>query len=160
MIESVMPGQGRKYFPLIATIFVYILVSNLTAFIPGFLSPSTSISNNMAMGIISFLFYNYCGFKAHGFGYLKHFTGPVLLLAPFMFVLELISHALRPISLSLRLFGNLNGDHIVLGIFSDLIPFGVPIVFLALGLLVAIIQTYIFSILSVVYISTATSLDH
>ncbi len=160
MIEGIIPKGGKIYLPLIGTIILYILISNLSSFIPGFISPSTSISNNLAMGLTTFIFYNYCGFKEHGVGYLKQFAGPVLLLAPFMFVLELISHALRPISLSLRLFGNINGDHTVLSIFSGLTPLFVPVIFLGLGLLVCIIQTYIFSVLSTVYISLATSHDH
>ena len=160
LIEAIVPKNAHRYFPLIGALVLYIFISNISSFIPGFVSPSTSISNNLAMGVCTFIFYNYCGFREHGMSYLKQFTGPMIFLAPFMFLLELISHSLRPISLSLRLFGNINGDHTVLSIFSGLVPLFVPIIFMGLGLLVCIIQTYIFSVLSTVYISIATSHDH
>ena len=112
----------------------------------------------------SFLFifftYNYLGFKEHGAGYLKHFMGPVLYLAPLMIFIEVVSHLVRPASLSLRLFWNMFGDHLVLQIFSNLTPYIVPAIFIGLGVFVSFLQAFIFTILSSIYISLSTSHDH
>jgi F-type H+-transporting ATPase subunit a len=107
-----------------------------------------------------FLVYNYFGFKEHGISYLKQFAGPVLWLAPLMFVIELLSHLFRPMSLSIRLFGNMFGDHMVLSIFSGLVPLIVPIIFMILGIVVSLIQAFVFSALSSVYIALAVSHEH
>ncbi len=125
--------------------------------IPGFLPPTDNLNTNVACSLTVFLFYNYHGFKAHGFGYIKHFMGPVIWLAPLMFVIEVISHLVRPASLSVRLFGNIAGDHLVLNIFSHFVPLGVPVVFMFLGLFVSFIQAFVFTLLSMVYISLATT---
>jgi F-type H+-transporting ATPase subunit a len=96
----------------------------------------------------------------HGIGYLKQFAGPLIWIAPLMFVVEVLSHIFRPFSLSVRLFGNIFGDHAVMGIFSSLVPLVVPVIFLVLGLAVALIQAFIFAALSTVYISLAVSHEH
>ena len=141
-------------------LFIYILFSNLLGLIPGFLPPTDNLNTNVACALTVFIFYNYQGFKAHGFAYLKHFMGPIWWLAPIMVVIEVISHLVRPASLSVRLFGNISGDHLVLGIFSSLVPIGVPVIFLFLGLFVSVIQAFVFTLLSMVYISLATAHDH
>ena len=110
--------------------------------------------------LIVFLYYNYQGLKEHGVKYFKQFFGPIALLAPLMFVIETISHAARLLSLTVRLYGNIFGDHTVLGIFSSLVPLVVPVIFLLLGLAVALIQAFIFSTLSAVYIGLAVSHEH
>lgn len=158
--ESVMGKEGKKYFPLIGTLFIYIFLSNLLGLIPGFLPPTNNLNTNLACSLTVFFFYNYLGLKEHGLGYVKHFMGPVIWLAPIMVVIELVSHLVRPMSLSIRLFGNINGDHMVLGIFGGLVPLGIPIVFLFLGLFVSFIQAFVFTLLSMVYISLATASDH
>ena len=155
--ESVMGEEGKKFFPLIGALFIYILVSNLLGLIPGFLPPTNNLNTNFACALTVFIFYNYQGFRAHGLKYLKHFMGPVWWLAPIMMVIELVSHLVRPVSLSVRLFGNINGDHLVLGIFSGLIPIGIPVIFLFLGLFVSLVQAFVFTLLSMVYISLATA---
>jgi F-type H+-transporting ATPase subunit a len=105
-----------------------------------------------------FLYYNVVGIKTQGLkNYLGHMTGPILWLAPLIFVIELISHLVRPMSLSLRLFGNINGDHVVLGIFSDLVPLVLPVIFMALGIFVSVIQAFVFTLLSTIYIGLATA---
>ncbi|MBI3018867.1 MAG: F0F1 ATP synthase subunit A [Deltaproteobacteria bacterium] len=161
LAESVMGHHdGKRFFPLMAALFIYILLSNFLGLIPGFLPPTDNLNTNVACALTVFIFYNYQGFKIHGFKYLKHFMGPIWWLAPIMIVIEVISHLVRPASLSIRLFGNISGDHLVLGIFSQLVPIGVPIIFLFLGLFVSVIQAFVFTLLSMVYISLATAHDH
>ena len=155
--ESVMGKNGKKFFPLLGALFIYIFVSNVLGLVPGFLPPTNNLNTNLACSLTVFLFYNYQGLKEHGLSYLKHFMGPVIWLAPIMVVIELVSHIVRPLSLSIRLFGNINGDHLVLGIFSSLMPVGIPIIFLFLGLFVSFIQAFVFTLLSMVYISLATA---
>lgn len=161
LMEGVMGKRAWKYFPLIGTLFIYILTCNIMGLIPGLAPPTDNINTNAACALIVFLYYNYVGIKEHGFlNYAKHFLGPVLWLGPLMLVIELVSHIVRPVSLSVRLFGNMTGDHLVLGVFSELTPLLVPIIFLALGLFISFIQAFVFSLLSIVYIALATEEGH
>lgn len=156
-IEGVMGDRAMKFLPLIGTLFLYIFFCNLLSLIPGFLPPTDNINTNLPCALTVFFYYHAVGIKEHGlFKYLKHMTGPIIWLAPLMFAIELISHCVRPISLSVRLFGNITGDHMVLGIFSDLLPQFVPVIFLFLALFVAFVQAFVFSLLSTVYIALAT----
>lgn len=168
--EVIGPG-GEKYLPLIGTIFIFILLSNLMGLIPGFLPPTENMNTNLACALVVFIATHYYGVKVHGIKYVKQFMAPIsgifgIFLSLIFFPIEIFSHAFRPLSLSIRLFGNINGDHTVLNIFSSQIPLLkefpiiVPVVFLFLGLLVAIIQAFIFSLLSMIYISLAVSHDH
>lgn len=153
-------GEDRAptYFPFIATIFILILTSNLIGLIPGFLPPTEHLSTTLALGLLSFIYYNIAGARAIGtFNYLKHFAGPLWYMAVLVFPIEIISNIVRPISLALRLRGNMFGDHLVLSIFSDLVPLLIPTVFMVLGLLVCFLQAYVFTVLSMVYISLATA---
>jgi len=159
-LHAIIGHGADKYTTLIAGLFVYIFFCNILGVIPGFTPPTGNINTNLAMAVTVFLVYNYYGFKEHGVKYLKQFAGPVLWLAPLMFVIELLSHLFRPMSLSIRLFGNMFGDHMVLGIFSDLVPLLVPIIFLILGIVVSLIQAFVFSVLATVYIALAVSHDH
>jgi F-type H+-transporting ATPase subunit a len=150
--------EAPKYFPYIGTIFIVILTCNLIGLIPGFLPPTEHLSTTLALGVFSFIYYNVKGCKEQGtLNYLKHFAGPLWYLAVLIFPIELISNAIRPLSLALRLKSNMMGDHLVLSIFSGLAPFLVPIIFMILGILVSFIQAYVFTVLSMVYISLATS---
>ena len=150
--------ETPKYFSFVSTIFLVILISNLIGLIPGFLPPTEVTSTTLALGIFSFIFYNVKGCKEQGVvNYLKHFAGPLWYLAPLIFSIEIISNFIRPLSLALRLRSNMMGDHLVLTTFSDLVPFLVPIPFYVLGLLVCFIQAYVFTILSIIYISLAVS---
>jgi len=150
--------EGPKYFGFIATTFLVILISNLIGLIPGVLPPTEHLSTTFALGIFSFIYYNYKGCKEVGtLNYLKHFAGPLWYMAILIFPLEILSNFIRPVSLALRLRGNMYGDHLVLSIFSDLVPFCLPIIFMILGILVSIIQAYVFTILSMVYITLATA---
>jgi len=145
--------KAKKYFPLLGTSFFFILVSNLLGIIPGFLPPTGNFNTPVAYAIVIFFMYNYYAFKENGISYLKHFAGPVIFLAPLMFVIEVISHLVRPVSLSLRLFMNITGDHMVLGVFTDLVHYIIPAIFIALGIFVSFLQAFIFTVLSTIYIS-------
>ena len=148
--------EAKTYFPFIATLFIVLLFSNLLGLIPGFIPPTDTLNTTLAIGVFSFLYYNWEGIKAQGpIGYLKHFAGPLWYMAILIFPLEIISHMVRPFSLALRLQGNIMGDYLVVTTFTKLVPLGVPVIFLLLGLLVCVIQAYVFTVLSMVYISMA-----
>jgi F-type H+-transporting ATPase subunit a len=150
--------EGPRYFAFVATIFILIFISNAIGLIPGFLPPTESINTTLALGVFSFLYFNIkCCKEVGTINYLKHFAGPLWYMSILIFPIEIISICIRPISLALRLYGNMYGDHTVLGTFSNLAPLGVPVVFMLLGLLVSFIQAYVFIMLSMVYVSLATS---
>lgn len=158
LMEGVMGHNYRTYLPLIGSLFIYIFVSNLLGMIPGFVPPTSNINTNLACALVVFVTYNVMGIREQGFkNYAKHFMGPIVWLAPLMVVLELVSHLVRPISLSVRLFGNIMGDHMVLGVFTELTKVGIPVIFLGLALFVSFIQAFVFSLLSMIYISLAIS---
>jgi len=150
-----MGSSGKRFIPIIGALFIFILLSNLIGLVPGFFPPTENININAGCALIVFFSYQGIGFKEHGVSYLKHFAGPIWWLAPFMFIIELIGHVARPFSLSIRLFGNIMGDHKVLEIFSNLVPLVIPVFNLALGTFVSVIQALVFSLLSIIYISLA-----
>ena len=162
LCESVLgEHQTKVYYPFIGTLFIFIFTCNLLGLIPGFLPPTDNMNTTLALGFFVFIYYNVEGVRANGVvGHLKHFWGPVWWLGPLMFVIEIISHCIRPISLGLRLRWNMTGDHIVLGVFTDLVPYVVPVVFMMLGTFVAFVQAFVFSLLTMVYISMSTAHDH
>lgn len=151
-------ANAKVYFPVIATLFIFIFISNVIGLVPGFLPPTDNINTTLALGLFVFLYYNYQGIRTQGLkGHIAHFMGPVWYLAFLIFPIELISHAVRPMSLALRLRGNMFGDHLVLTIFSGLVPYVVPVIFMGIGLFVCFIQSFVFSLLTMVYISLATA---
>ncbi len=155
--SSLMPEEeARKHLPFIFSIFIFILIMNLMGLIPGLMPPTMNINTNIGLAIFSFLYYNFWGFKSHGFGYIKHFLGPFLPIAVLYLPIELISHAFRIVSLSVRLAGNMTGDHTVLEIFTHLTYVIVPVAFFVLGTIVSVVQAFVFSILSLIYIALAT----
>lgn len=160
LAEQMMGERTKHYLPLLGSLFLYILLSNLVGLIPGFVPPTSNISTNFGMSLVVFVLYNVYGFKENGAAYLKHFMGPILLLSWLMFPIEVLSHLVRPVSLAVRLMGNMFGDHMVLSIFSGLIPVGIPVIFLALGTFVAVIQAFVFTLLSTIYIALSTAHDH
>ncbi len=160
LVDSIIGKKGRKYLPLFGSFFFFILTANLMGLIPGFSPPTSNLNTTLGLGIVSFCAYNYFGARAHGAGYLKHFMGPVLFLAPLFVILEGVSHLVRPVSLGLRLFGNMFGDHLAVEIFTDLSKIGVPVIFYLLGTLVSVIQAFVFTLLSVIYVAMAVSHDH
>jgi F-type H+-transporting ATPase subunit a len=160
LIEETMGKEGKAYFPLIATFALFILVSNLIALIPGFYPPTANLNTNVALALIVFFMTHIVGFKKHGGAYFKHFIGPIIWLAPLMFVIEIIGHLARPLSLTLRLFGNMYGHEIVLMVFLALVPLFLPIPMMLMGVLVAFIQTFVFILLAMIYIAGALEEAH
>jgi F-type H+-transporting ATPase subunit a len=156
LMEDIMGPRARSHLPLIATLFIYILTSDLLGVIPGLAPPTENVNTNLACALVVFLYYNYVGIRTQGFvNYLRHMAGPVIWLAPLLFAIELVSHLVRPVSLSVRLLGNIVGDHIVLGIFSSLVPLILPIVFMGLAIFVSFMQAFVFALLTIIYIHMA-----
>jgi F-type H+-transporting ATPase subunit a len=152
--------SAHKFYPVMGSLFLLILTSNLLGLVPGFLSPTDNLNTTLALGLFVFIYYNFQGFKENGLGYLKQFAGPVWVLAPVLFFIELISHGVRPLSLGLRLSTNVSADHAVLGAFSELVPLGIPAIFYGVGIFVSLVQALVFCILTMVYISLSTSHEH
>ncbi|CCH49790.1 F0F1 ATP synthase subunit A [Pseudodesulfovibrio piezophilus] len=150
--------EGRQFMPLLCTIFLFVLTMNYIGLVPGCDAPTANINTPAAMAIIVFLFYNFVGIKKWGGGYIKHFMGPVLFLSPLMLILEPISHIARPLSLTLRLFGNIRGEEIVLILMFLLAPVlgSLPMYFLFI--LAKTIQAFIFFMLTMLYLQG--SIEH
>lgn len=156
MVEGAMgEANAARFFPLIGALWMFILFGNLFALIPGFVSPNDTLKTNVGLAVMVFLLTHYYGVKEHGLAYFKHFLGPSLALAPLMLPIELISHFARPMSLAVRLMGNMMADHKVVMSFFALVPILVPLPFLLLGLLVCLIQALVFCTLTMVYIGMA-----
>ncbi len=147
--------NAARFFPLIGTLWMFILFGNLIGLIPGFSSPNDTLKTNVGIALLVFLLTHYYGVKEHGLAYFKHFLGPSIPLIPLMLPIELISHIARPISLAVRLMGNMMADHKVVMSFFALVPILVPLPFLLLGLLVCVIQALVFCFLTMVYIGMA-----
>ncbi len=164
LVEGVMGEKNaRKYLPLVGSLFFFILFSNLSSLIPGFRAPTDTLKTNLALSGVVFLMTHVYGFRAHGVGYLQQFTGhlplksPLIVLVPLMFVIEIISHLVRPASLAIRLMVNMLADHTVLLVFFGLVPILVPVPFLVLGVFVSVVQAVVFTLLSASYISMAVA---
>jgi F-type H+-transporting ATPase subunit a len=158
LMEQVMGAKNAKRFlPIVGTLAFFIFFSNILGLIPGFAPPTTTLKTNVALGGFVFLMTHYYGVKEHGLAYFKHFLGPVWWLAWLMLPIELMSHIARPVSLSLRLMGNMLADHKVVFAFFTMAPILVPLPFMLLGLLACVIQTMVFCILTMVYISMAVA---
>lgn len=160
MMAETMGPKGKPYFPLIATLGFFIFVSNMLGLIPGFVPPTANLNTTAACAVIVFVLTHIVGIKEHGFGYFKHFLGSVWWLAPLMFFIEVVGHLSRPISLSMRLFGNMTGHELVVMVLMFLAPFLVPVAMSFLGLLVAFIQSFVFVLLSMIYLSGALEEAH
>lgn len=181
LLDEVVGHEGRRYFPLIATLGLFILTANLLGLFPGLMAPTQNLNTTAACALIVFFTYHWIGIRKQGFGqYVRHLCGPVLWLAPLMFVVEIFSHLARPLSLAVRLFGNMTGGHILLAVIFSLtlgmagwltsgsllaVLIGVPgsallIVFttgflIPLKIFVAFLQAFIFCMLSMLYIAGA-----
>lgn len=152
--------KSRQYLPLIATIGMLVFVSNMMGIIPGFESPTSNINMTLALALCVFTYYNYLGIKTQGFvHYFAHFMGPVKILAPLMFPIEIISHLSRIVSLSFRLMGNVKGDDMFLMVLLMLTPWIVPLPAFFLLFFFGLLQTFIFMILTFVYISGAIMIE-
>lgn len=155
-----MGEKGKPFFPLIATLAFFILVSNLIGLIPGFYPPTANLNTTAACALVVFIATHVVGVKQHGMKYVRHFLGPVWWLAPFMFFIEIIGHLSRPLSLSFRLFGNMNGHELILIIFFTLAPFLVPLPMMLMGVLIAFLQSFVFMLLATIYIQGSLEEAH
>lgn len=173
IVHEVMGEKGLKYFPFIATLFLYILVANLVGLVPGSYTATVQTGTTFSWALIVFIFYNYLGFRTHGFiGYLRSFIpgGVPMAMAPIMFILELISHIVRPFSLAVRLFANMLAGHMVIALFIGMsvagawyvkpLPFAFVIIMYLFEVFVAALQAYIYSILAAIYIGSALQSEH
>jgi F-type H+-transporting ATPase subunit a len=158
--ESVMGAEGLKYMPFIIAIGFYVAISNLLGLVPGFTPPTMNMNTTAAPALCVFFFYQYIGIKKHGVHYINHFLGPVKALIPLMFLIELIGHFARPLSLTMRLFGNVTGEEIVISLLFVLVPFLVPLPMYFLACFTGLLQAFVFMLLSMVYISGALEEAH
>lgn len=157
LAKEIIGHQAKRYLPLLGTCFLFILFMNLMGLIPGFLPPTQMMNITLGLALVIFFSTHFFGIRESGFKYFKHFLGPMPVLAPLMLPIEIISHLARPLSLSLRLFGNMTGDHAVVGAFLAMGAIGwfIPAIFMGLGLFVCFLQAFIFTILSTIYIGGA-----
>ncbi|HUV13930.1 MAG TPA: F0F1 ATP synthase subunit A [Acidobacteriota bacterium] len=156
LANDIIGPNPRRFFPLLGALFIYILVGNLLGLIPGFMSPTSNINVTASCALVVFVYYNYVGLKAHGFRkYMAHFAGPSLVLAPLLFVIEIISHCARPFSLSVRLFGNIYAEELIIGTLNALFPFLLSLPVIALALFASTVQAFIFIVLTMVYLGGA-----
>lgn len=157
LVLDTMGERGREFILIIGTLALFILFNNLSGLVPGFLPATDNVNTTFACSLTVFVMTHYYGIREHGVKYVKQFIGPYLWLAPLYFPIELIGHLARPLSLGLRLFGNITGDHLVTAIFFSLIPLFIPLPVMFLGLFVAFVQTFVFILLSMAYFAGAIS---
>lgn len=160
--KDVMGKKGMVFVPFVLTFFIYILISNAIGMIPGFFPPTADLNTTAALAIIVFITSHIVGIKAHGIGYFKHFMGPSIWLAPLMIPIEIIGHIARPISLSLRLFGNIMGHEKITMVLLLLVPFAYPLLAFStvLGVLVVVIQAFVFALLTMAYLGGSLEEAH
>ncbi len=165
LVDTSIGHMGRYFFPLVATLFIYILVGNCLGLIPGFEAPTGNLNTTAALAIPVFLATHYYGIKIHKAGYLKHFVGPIrsvaaLPLMILMLFIELVGHLARPLTLSVRLFGNMMAKHMLLMILATMAPWIVPIPILTLGVLVSVVQALVFTLLAALYLAGSVEEAH
>ncbi len=161
IIKENMGEKGRKYFPLIASIGLFVFFGNLLGIIPGLESPTANLNTTMALALLVFFIYNFEGIRENGVGYFKHFLGPVPAMAPVFVIIELLSHLSRPVTLALRLFANMTGGELISVVLIMLVPFLIPMPVMLIHLIAVFLQTYVFVVLTTVYIAGAiTHAEH
>jgi F-type H+-transporting ATPase subunit a len=164
MMEQWIGPKGPRYLPLVGTLFVFILCSNYLGLVPGFMAPTSSINVTLGCALTIWVYYHFHGFKEQGVvNYIKHFAlppGSPIWMAPLMFIIEIISHLSRVMSLSLRLFGNIFGEELVIAILFGLVPFIIPLPMMFLGLITGGLQAFIFVLLSIIYLQGAVAVEH
>lgn len=158
--HEIIGHHSEGFTPFLMTLGFFILICNLLGLIPGFESPTATPYVPLGCAIVAFFYYQAQGFKKAGVGYLKHFAGPMPLLAPLMIPIELISHCARVLSLTIRLYANMFAGDMVTLVFFSLVPIGVPVLFLGLHVGVSLLQTYIFVLLTTVYLAGAVAEEH
>jgi F-type H+-transporting ATPase subunit a len=159
-ITDIIGPKGLSYFPLVVTAFTFILVANYIGLIPGFISPTSTLNTTAAWAIIVFVFYQYLGITKKGLHYFKHFFGPIPVMAPIIFITEIISEFARPLSLSFRLFANIFAGEMIIKLLFGVCVIGAPVIWMAWDSFLTIpIQAFIFSLLTMFYISGAIAAD-
>jgi F-type H+-transporting ATPase subunit a len=159
--DEVVGSHGRHYLHLFTTIFLFVLLANLLGVVPTFESPTMFPPVPLGIALVTFAYYNLMGFKAQGVGgYLKHFGGPMPLMAPLMIPIEIISHVGRLLSLTVRLYANMFAGEQVTLVFISLVPLGVPAAFMGLHVFVGFLQAFVFALLTMIYVSGAVSHEH
>ena len=158
--ESIIGHGFEKFTGYLTALGLFILLSNLVGLVPGLESPTANVTVPLGLALVTFFYYQYHGVRANGFGYIKQFLGPVAAISPLMFIIEVISHVARVLSLTVRLYGNMFAGDLLTLVFFSLVPVGIPLIFLGLHLGVAVIQAYVFVLLTMVYLSLAVSHDH
>ncbi|MCK5163751.1 MAG: F0F1 ATP synthase subunit A [Desulfobacula sp.] len=158
---TVTGEEGRKSYPLVLTIFLFVLLGNLMGLVPAFFPPTANINTTLGLALIAVLWSHVIGVQQHGFKYIKHFLGPVPAMIPLFFPIEVIGHTARVLSLTFRLFGNMAGHELVVGILLGLGGmFLAPLPVMALGSFVALVQAFVFFLLSTMYIAGAIEESH
>ncbi len=158
IIIDIIGEDGKRYLPMIGTIGFFIFFCNVAGLFPGFESPTANLNVTAGTAVFVFLYYNFVGVREIGIKkYLRHLAGPYLWLAPLMFPIEVISHFSRPLSLSVRLFGNIMGEDMVILILASLIPYIVPLPMMALAIFTSFVQAMVFTMLAIVYLSGAVA---
>jgi F-type H+-transporting ATPase subunit a len=158
ILVEIIGEQGKKYLPLIATIGLFILVCNLLGLVPGFMSPTSKLNVTVGCALVVFFYYHWQGIRSQGlFKYLKHFMGPIPIIAPLLLPIEIISHFSRPVSLSIRLFGNIFAEELLIVVIASIIPFLLPLPFMAIAIFTATIQAFVFVLLACIYIGGAVA---
>jgi F-type H+-transporting ATPase subunit a len=164
LLEQWIGPKGARYLPLVGTLFVFILIGNYMGLVPGLMAPTSNINVTLGCALTIWVYYHFQGVKEQGpLNYLKHFAlppGAPVLMAPLMFVIEIISHLSRVMSLSLRLFGNIFGEELVIIILFSIIPFLIPLPMMLLGLITGGLQAFIFALLSIIYLQGAVAVEH
>src|ERR671910_2958638 len=164
MLDDIVGPKGRRYLPLVGTLGILIWACNLSGMVPGLMAPTSNYNVTLGCAITVFVYYHFQGIKEQGIGaYLKHFAAPPgapIFIAPIMLPIELISHFSRVMSLSLRLFGNIFGEELVIAILFSIIPFLIPLPMMFLGLVTGGLQAFIFMLLSIIYLQGAVAVEH
>lgn len=171
--EATMGAEWRKYFPVVGSIFFFILASNLMGLVPGIGGATSDVNTAFAWAVISFAVYNYVGIKTHGWKYIYQFMGPALMereiggktyhlriLSPVFLPLEIVLHFARVLTLTVRLVANMFSDHKVIAVWIGLVPIAIPAIFMGLGLIVSILQAFVFALLTMIYIGMALEEPH
>lgn len=158
--SSIIGKNAQNLFFLLGSLFFFVLVNNLVGTVPGFAPPTEEFNTTIVLGCLVFLTTHVIGLKTHGLMYIKHFTGPVWWLTPLMLPIEIIGHLVRPLSLALRLFGNMTGDHKVVAVFFGIFPLLLPLPFMASGIFISVLQAFVFLLLSLIYLSGALEHAH
>lgn len=158
LLVDIIGEEGKKYLPMVATIGLFILSCNLLGLVPGFMSATSKLNVTVGCALVVFVYYHWQGIKSQGlFKYIKHFAGPIPALAPLLLPIEIISHFSRVLSLSVRLFGNIFAEELLILIVASIIPFIFPMPFMAIAIFTAIIQAFVFVLLACIYIAGAVA---